>query len=122
MIGRQGALCGNVLGVEGTFFASEHAIVVTASPQTDIRWLTAVLKEMRLNQYSESSAQPGLSVGKLLHLEVAVPPSKGEQAAIAEVLGEMDAELTTLDQRRSKTRALKQAMMQELLTGRTRLV
>ena len=122
LIGRQGALCGNVLGVEGTFFASEHAIIVTASPQTDIRWLTAVLKEMRLNQYSESSAQPGLSVGKLLHLEVAVPPSKGEQAAIAEVLGEMDAELTTLDQRRSKTRALKQAMMQELLTGRTRLV
>ena len=45
-----------------------------------------------------------------------------EQTAIASVLTELDAELAALDQRREKTRALKQAMMQELLTGRTRLV
>ena len=45
-----------------------------------------------------------------------------EQTAIAEVLTEMDAELAALEQRREKTRALKQAMMQELLTGKTRLV
>jgi type I restriction enzyme, S subunit len=49
-------------------------------------------------------------------------PPLPEQAAIAEVLGEMDAELAGLDQRREKTRAIKQGMMQELLTGRTRLV
>ena len=45
-----------------------------------------------------------------------------EQTAIAEVLSDMDAELVALEQRREKTRALKQGMMQELLTGRTRLV
>ena len=122
LIGRQGALCGNVLGVEGAFFASEHAIVVTAFSQTDIRWLTYVLREMHLNQYSESSAQPGLSVAKLLNLDLAVPPTKDEQTAIAEVLSDMDAELAALEQRRDKTRALKQGMMQELLTGRTRLL
>lgn len=49
-------------------------------------------------------------------------PRPTEQTAIAEVLMEMDAELAALEQRREKTRALKQAMMQELLTGRTRLV
>ena len=49
-------------------------------------------------------------------------PSLPEQTAIAEVLTEMDAELAVLEHRREKTRALKQAMMQELLTGRTRLV
>jgi len=49
-------------------------------------------------------------------------PSHSEQTAIAEVLTEMDGELAVLEQRREKTRALKQAMMQELLTGRTRLV
>ena len=49
-------------------------------------------------------------------------PPVPEQTAIAEVLTEMDAELAALEQRREKTRALKQAMMQELLTGRTRLV
>jgi type I restriction enzyme S subunit len=122
LIGRQGALCGNVLGVEGRFFASEHAIVVTAAPETDIRWLTCVLTRMALNQYSESSAQPGLSVSKLLTLTVAVPTTRNEQTAIAAVLTDMDAELTALEQRLAKTRALKQAMTQELLTGRTRLV
>jgi type I restriction enzyme S subunit len=49
-------------------------------------------------------------------------PPEDEQTAIAGVLGEMDAELVGLEQRREKTRALKQAMMQELLTGRTRLI
>ena len=49
-------------------------------------------------------------------------PSIAEQTAIATVLSEMDAELTALEARRDKTRALKQGMMQELLTGRTRLV
>lgn len=122
LIGRQGALCGNVFGVEGAFFASEHAIVVTANADTDIRWLTSVLGRMNLNQYSESSAQPGLSVSKLLKLEIAVPSTKAEQTAIAEVLSDMDAELAALEQRRDKTRALKQAMMQELLSGRTRLI
>jgi type I restriction enzyme S subunit len=52
---------------------------------------------------------------------IPIPPFH-EQTAIAEVLTEMDVELATLEQRVEKTRALKQAMMQELLTGRTRLV
>ncbi len=52
---------------------------------------------------------------------IALPPTP-EQTAIASVLTDMDAELAALEQRREKTRALKQAMMQELLTGRTRLV
>jgi type I restriction enzyme S subunit len=49
-------------------------------------------------------------------------PSAAEQTAIAEVLSDMVAELAALEQRREKTLALKQGMMQELLTGRTRLV
>ncbi len=57
-------------------------------------------------------------VGPVGALKVALP----EQTAIASVLTEMDGELAMLEQRREKTRALKQAMMQELLTGKTRLV
>ena len=49
-------------------------------------------------------------------------PSVSEQTAIATVLSDMDTELAALQARRSKTQALKQAMMQELLTGRTRLI
>jgi len=54
-------------------------------------------------------------------LELQVPPPP-EQEAIAQVLGDMDAEIEALEQRRAKTADLKQAMMQELLTGKTRLV
>ena len=55
-------------------------------------------------------------------LEVFIPTDIKEQTAIAQVLTDMDTELTTLQTRRAKTQALKQAMMQELLTGRTRLI
>ena len=122
LIGRQDALCGNVVGVEGRFFASEHALVVTANTDIAIEWLTYVLSRMNLNQYSESSAQPGLSASKLVMLRIDAPSTAAEQTAVAALLSDLDAELAALEARLSKTRALKQAMMQELLTGRIRLV
>ncbi len=121
LIGRQGALCGNVVAVTGKFFASEHAIVVTPLNEIDIHWLACVLIRMNLNQYSESSAQPGLSVSKLLALDGIVPPTKEEQTAIATLLSDMDTEIAALETRLAKTRELKQGMMQELLTGKIRL-
>jgi type I restriction enzyme S subunit len=63
-----------------------------------------------------------ITQGKFRQLSVRYPTDKAEQTAIAEVLTEMDLELAGLEQRREKTRALKQAMMQELLTGKTRIV
>ncbi|HAU1490444.1 TPA: hypothetical protein F8S49_11350 [Legionella pneumophila] len=115
LIGRQGALCGNVLFVEGEFFASEHAVVVTPSKQTDIRWLSYALDRMNLNQYSESSAQPGLSVKKLLSLEVYSPPTKIEQSSIAKTLNDADAWIHSLTQLITKKRQIKQGAMQTLL-------
>lgn len=122
LIGRVGALCGNLVNVSGKFFASEHAIVVTALDGVDISWLTLALGTLALNRRSESSAQPVLTVSKLRPLELHVPPTKEEQSAIALALAEMDAEISTFEARRDKTRNIKQAMMQELLTGKTRLV
>ena len=122
LIGRVGALCGNLLQVTGRFFASEHAIVVTAYENVDVCWLTLALGTLRLNRRAESSAQPVLTVSKLRPLELIAPVTKEEQTEIAEVLTDMDVELAALEQRRNKTRALKQGMMQELLTGRIRLV
>lgn len=121
LIGRQGALCGNVVKADGEFFASEHAVVVTPSPCTDIDWLTYVLSDMQLNRFSESSAQPGLSVAKLLLLRTACPPTKAEQRAIAEALSDVDGLLGALEALIAKKRAIKQAAMQQLLTGKTRL-
>ncbi len=121
LIGRQGALCGNVCLAKGRFYASEHAVVVTTHKNVDVIWLHYVLIRMNLNQYSESSAQPGLSVEKLLKLELNVPEFS-EQQAIGEILADIDADIEVLEMRLAKTRILKQAMAQALLTGRIRLV
>jgi type I restriction enzyme S subunit len=121
LIGRVGALCGNLLKVTGQFFASEHAIVVSAVENVDVTWLTLSLGTLKLNRRAESSAQPVLTVSKLEQIEVNVPSAKKEQTAIATILSEMDAELAALEAGRDKTHGLKQGMMQELLTGRTRL-
>ena len=67
------------------------------------------------------SAQLGLSRKAVVEQEVPIPTYE-EQRTIAAVLSDMDAEITALEQRRSKTRAIKQGMMQLLLTGRVRLV
>lgn len=72
-------------------------------------------------QYNEASGVPSLNARTIESIEIACP-EPAEQAAIADVLSDMDAELIALEARRDKTRNLKQAMMQELLTGKTRLV
>ena len=71
---------------------------------------------------AKGGAQPNLSATDITEHLFEIPKDVTEQTAIASVLSEMDAELAALEQRREKTRALKQGMMQELLTGRTRLV
>lgn len=121
LVGRQGALCGNVTFVSGRFYASEHAIVVMPKKETDIKFMSYVLYDMNLNQYSESSAQPGLSVKKLLELEYPIPQNKEEQTAIAEALSDIDSLISSLQKLIEKKKAIKQGAMQELLTGKKRL-
>jgi len=110
-----------VVSARGKFFASEHAVVVTPRAGHDIDYLTFVLGEMRLNRYSESSAQPGLSVSNLLKLPLAVPRAEAEQSTIAMALENVDALLGELENLIAKKRDIKQAAMQELLTGKRRL-
>jgi type I restriction enzyme, S subunit len=75
-----------------------------------------------LTQLSAGSTINHLYQKDFVSFTYRTPPSLAEQTAIAAVLSDMDAELATLEARRDKTRALKQAMMQELLTGKTRLI
>jgi len=90
LIGRQGALCGNVHLVGGRFWASEHAIVLEAGNQCDIRWISLLLTAMNLNQYSEAAAQPGLSTDRIKNLGIPVPPL-AEQRRIVEVVDKTTA-------------------------------
>ena len=71
---------------------------------------------------AKGGAQGNLSISDISEFEFTIPLIESEQRAIAEVLSDMDAEIAALEARRDKTRALKQGMMQELLTGRTRLI
>ena len=68
------------------------------------------------------SNYPAINSRDIKLIEISCPPQVSEQCAIASVLSDMDAEITALEQRRDKTRAIKQGMMQQLLTGRVRLV
>ncbi len=73
-------------------------------------------------KHSKGSTFDSVNSTDVKEVEIKLPASLPEQTAIAAVLSDMDAELAALEARRAKTRDLKQAMMQELLTGRTRLV
>jgi type I restriction enzyme S subunit len=72
-------------------------------------------------QFNEASGVPSLNARTIENVEATIP-EPSEQTAIAAVLSDMDAEIAAVEARRNKTHALKQAMMQELLTGKTRLV
>lgn len=91
---------------------------------TDVNFLYYLLQTQKQGFIQLCAGSTFLEIGKtqLAAYKVHLPSTKAEQTAIAEVLSDMDAELSALEARRDKTRLLKQGMMQELLTGKTRLV
>lgn len=118
LIGRQGALCGNINYVIGKCYISEHAIAVQT--QNNLLWLRYKLDFWNLNRYSESSAQPGLSVEKLTRYKLTLPPLE-EQRKIAEVLSVWDKAIEKQMQLVEKLELRKKGLMQQLLTGKKRL-
>ena len=79
IIGRQGALCGNVNLANGQFYATEHAVVVTPIIDLNAIWFYYVLLNMRLGQYAHGVAQPGLSVKDISPLLMILPPLSLQQ-------------------------------------------
>ncbi|GAA0122294.1 hypothetical protein UT300018_16100 [Clostridium faecium] len=74
LIGRQGALCGNVKYAQGKFYATEHAVVTQPKVEINTYWLYYLLNELDLNRLSTGAAQPGLTVGKLNLVEIPIAP------------------------------------------------
>lgn len=113
LIGRQGALCGNMNYSVGKAYFTEHAVVVKADENNDTRFLYYMLDTMNLGQYSDQSAQPGLAVNKLVKLENWFPP-KVEQQRIGCYFSNID-HLITLHQRKcEETKKLKKFMLQKM--------
>ena len=82
LIGRQGALCGNVNYARGKFYATEHAVVVSTDV-FDKRFLFHLLTNLKLNQYKTAGAQPGLSVKTLNEVVIPVPPIETQKKIVA---------------------------------------
>lgn len=89
IIGRQGALCGNVNYAVGDFYATEHAVVVKTNGRYNQRFLYYLLTAMNLNQYKSQGAQPGLAVGNIENL-IAPVPELEEQQRIVTILDRFD--------------------------------
>ena len=114
LIGRQGALCGNIRKVTGKTYVTEHAIAVCASKENETTFLQYLFQKMKLGQYSDQSAQPGLAVNKLLRLNINVP-SKIEQAKIAKILSLIDERIITQNKIIEKYESLIQAICETLI-------
>lgn len=114
LIGRQGALCGNVNLVSGQFHATEHAIAVTPKKGINVDWLYYALDILNLNKFATGQAQPGLSVDVLEKIPCFVPKEEKEQQRIAACLSSID-DLVTLDAQKLDTlKAHKKGLMQQL--------
>ena len=74
LIGRQGALCGNVKYVQGKFYATEHAVVTNPKIKMNTYWLYYILQQLDLNRLSTGAAQPGLTISKLNDVELPIAP------------------------------------------------
>ena len=94
LIGRQGALCGNVRSVIGKTYITEHAIAVNGNDKSDTNFLHYLFLQMDLGRFSDQSAQPGLAVNKLLKLKV-ITPRIDEQRKIANFLRLLDERIAT---------------------------
>lgn len=124
LIGRQGALCGNINYAEGRFFASEHAVVVTILDRSEFVWLGELLRVMNLNQYSQASAQPGLSVEKIKNLMLPIPNKKEQIEIVQHIEDEtkkIDRTISTIEKEMELMEEYRTALISEVVTGKVKV-
>lgn len=113
MIGRQGALCGNVNLASGKFHATEHAVVVQPKIEMNVHWLYYAINAMNLGQYATGAAQPGLAVSKLETLSIEIP-NISEQNKIAQTLYKVEQLVNFRKQQLAKLDELVKAQFVEM--------
>ncbi len=121
LVGRQGALCGNVHIATAPFWASEHALVLAPYDELDLRWLAYTTRDLDLGRLSSAAAQPGITASGVGREKIPFP-SFGEQKRIAdhldEVTGKIDAMLAKVADLKSLLLERRAALITDVVTGR----
>ncbi len=115
LIGRQGAQCGNINWILGTFYATEHAIAVITNKENNTFFLGYLLDKMRLGRLSDQSAQPGLAVNKLVKIKV-ILPSIVEQNKIVDLISLIDQRINTQIKIIEELESLKKGLLKKMLS------
>lgn len=124
LIGRQGALCGNINYSTGKSWATEHAVVCYPKTKYITKWFGELLRVMNLNQYSLAAAQPGLAVERIKLLPIPIIPLS-EQQTIANYLdqkcSEIDELISIKQQKIEKLKDYKKSLIFECVTGKRKV-
>lgn len=116
LIGRQGALCGNVKITTGKFHATEHAVVCSPKIEYNVLWLYYLLGALNLNKYASGAAQPGLNVSTLVEIELIFTPIE-LQNQFAEKLELIDSQSLNLKGNLVNTNKLFNSLIQKAFKG-----
>ena len=124
LIGRQGALCGNINYAHNKFWATEHAVVCYPVDRLNVLWLGETLRAMNLNRYATASAQPGLAVENIKGLMMPVPDYK-EQNDIADYIEKQTKPIDDSIERCNKMIGAlterKQILINDVITGKIKV-
>jgi type I restriction enzyme S subunit len=108
--------------MKGKCWVNNHAHILKSKVEIDQDFLFYQLVNKNILDFINGGTRAKLNKGELVNILIAISPTKIEQTQIAKVLLDMDNEIQSLEQNLSKYKMLKQGMMQELLTGKIRLV
>ncbi len=121
LIGRQGALCGNINYAKGKFWATEHAVICYPLIEFNILWFGELLRCMNLNQYSIASAQPGLAVEKIKNLKLPNPSiteQKEISTYISKIIIAIDKLLSKINFQIIEIEEFKTKLISDVVTGK----
>lgn len=121
LIGRQGALCGNIKYAKGKFWASEHSIVTYPKIQIEIIFLGEILRLCNLGKLSQTAAQPGIAIGQIKNVSIPVPLVAEQKAIVSHIEKEtaiITKTIATIEKEIALTQEYRTALITEAVTGK----